>query len=352
MPTSYILNISSTLTLHWFHISSISPPYIATTPADLQYSSEEMILPPGGSKTLQIDAADRTHCLQVRVSGYAWSAVPLHTERDKKSTIDLYEESSVKTDKGLEDTQGAGAGAGGVGGVKEIKLSLRSHSTSRPIGEESSLPSPSLSSMLSPSVASKMVTEIVIYTEGALIDRTGLRLKLRATRKGAFVERHAWRSSLGVNPGVSVSASEDSQECILLKEPSLSYALSGRILYQNIISDSTLDDFIPPGMGTEPSPRKMGSREVDIGRIASMNGTGPAFTPGSPPNIGSKPLNLDNFMVQSRRVYEVLDGLRVGDALYTDRAQLKWSYLPPVLRWAAGKERRGGEGKRGDMRRM
>jgi hypothetical protein len=295
-----------------------------------------MILPPGGSKTLQIDAADRTHCLQIRVSGYAWSAVPLHTERDKKSTIDLYEESSVKTDRGLGDTPGGGAGAGvgvgGVGGVKEIKLSIRSHSTSRPIGEESSLPSPSLSSLLSPSVASKMITEVVIYTEGALIDRTGLRLKLRATRKGAFVERHAWRSSLGVNPGVSVSASDDSQECVLLKEPSLSYALSGRILYQNIISDSTLDDFIPPGMGTEPSPRKMGSREVDIGRIAAMNGTGPAFTPGSPPNISSKPLNLDNFMVQSRRVYEVLDGLRVGDALYTDRAQLKWSYLPPVLR--------------------
>ena len=296
---------------------------------------------------LQIDAADRSHCLQVRVSGYEWSTVPLHTERDKKSTIDLYEEASVKVDREVDDTSpaaaaaaaaagegaaggsgGGGEGAGG-GGVKEIKLSLRAHSTSRPVGEEKSLPSPSLSSLLSPSVAAKMVTEVVIYTEGALIDRTGLRLKLRASRKGAFVERHAWRGSIGVNPGVS----EDSQDCALLKEPSLSYAMSGRILYQNITSDSTHDDFIPEGMGTEPSPYKMGSSEMDSSRRISINRTnGPAFTPGSPPNISSKPLNLDNFMVQSRRVYEVLDGLRVGDGLYTDRAQLKWSYLPPVLR--------------------
>jgi hypothetical protein len=303
-----------------------------------------MILPPGGSKTIHIDAADSTHSLQVRVSGYAWSTVPLHTERDKKSTVDLYEESGVETDGGVEDTTGAagvgavgaggvgGGGAGGGGVNKDIKLSLRSHSTSRPIGEESSLSSPSLSSLLSPSVASKMVTEVVIYTEGAFIDRTGLRLKLRAIRKGAFIERHAWRGSLGANHGVSVSESEDSQNCTLLKEPSLSYALSGRILYQNITSDSIPNDFIPPGMGTEPSPRKIGSREIDISRIASMNDAEPAFTPGSPPSISSTPLNLDNFMVQSRRAYEVLDGLRVGDALYTDRAQLKWSYLPPVLR--------------------
>ena len=291
---------------------------------------------------LQINAADRSHCLQVRLSGYEWSTVPLHTERDKKSTIDLYEEASVNVDREVDNTspaaaagEGAAGGAGGGGegagggGVKEIKLSLRAHSTSRPVGEEKSLPSPSLSSLLSPSVAAKMVTEVVIYTEGALIDRTGLRLKLRASRKGTFVERHAWRGSIGGNPGVS----EDSQDCALLKEPSLSYAMSGRILYQNITSDSTHDDFIPEGMGTEPSPYKMGSSEMDSSRRISINRTtGPAFTPGSPPNISSKPLNLDNFMVQSRRVYEVLDGLRVGDGLYTDRAQLKWSYLPPVLR--------------------
>ena len=132
-----------------------------------------------------------------------------------------------------------------------------------------------------------------------------------------------------------MGVSQDGQDYALLREPALSFTLSGRILHRNITSNTAFDDFIPPEMGIEPSPWKNGSSMSEIdssARSKQYYATGAPFTPGSPPIIKNSPLNLDNFMAQSRRVYEVIESLRVGDALYTDRTQLKWSYLPPVLR--------------------
>lgn len=79
------------------------------------------MLAPGRSKTLSgVDTSLRSHYLLVRVAGCAYSTLQLHSDKDKKSTIDLYEQLDSRYRKGWQYGDDKG----------DIKLSLRAHSTS------------------------------------------------------------------------------------------------------------------------------------------------------------------------------------------------------------------------------
>ena len=337
----------SSVTSHFFLLLSL--PSLALTPfscshsllllslpsfADLSDTEGEKVLAPGRSKTLSgVDTSLRSHYLLVRVAGCAYSTLQLHSDKDKKSTIDLYEQLDSRYNKGWQYGDDKG----------DIKLSLRAHSTSRPLDvDEESLSSSSLSSLLSPAVQGSLVTELVIYTEGAFIDRSGLRLKLRATRQGAYVERCAWHPR-GRGTAVDKGKEKGKDLVTARQEPFSSLVEAGRNL---ILSLRKQVKSKPRSKSTSSSgsnnmsliaSAKDAFKSISIGIGISRGagvagggtGSGSSKTADSP---GEDAFDLTGFTVQSRRVYRVVPKVRVGDVLYTDRAHLVWFYLPSVLR--------------------
>ena len=271
----------------------------------------------------------------MRVAGCAYSTLQLHSDKDKKSTIDLYEQLDSRYHKGWQHGDDKG----------DIKLSLRAHSTSRPVDiDDKALSSSSISSLLSPAIQGTLVTELVIYTEGAFIDRSGLRLKLRATRQGAYVERCAWHPRVRVR-GTVVDKGKGREKDLLTarQEPFSSLVAAGREMILKLREQAKSK----PQSKSSLTSNKTGliasakdafkSIDVDIGIgigkgadvAGSGTGSGSSKTPDSPEEDA---FELTGFTVQSRRVYRVVPRVRVGDVLYTDRAHLVWFYLPSVLR--------------------
>ena len=41
---------------------------------------------------------------------------------------------------------------------------------------------------------------------------------------------------------------------------------------------------------------------------------------------------LESLTLRSRRRYHLMKNVQVGDTLYTDRPQLKWAHLHPILK--------------------
>ena len=264
------------------------------------------------------------------MAGCAYSSLQLHSDVDKKSTIDLFEQPDPRAGKTGGDDKG------------DIKLSLRAHFTSRPVdvdtdvdeGAEALSSSSSLSSLLSPTILGSLVTELVLYTEGAFIDRSGLRLKLRASRQGAYVERCVWQ--LKVKAKVSTAAgerkgrdkdkdkdknkNEDEDITSSRLEPFSSIVEAGQNLFSSLVVRAK-------------SQFESDSRSNKIeSAMSSIDIPARGTTTASPDNA----FDLSGFTVQSRRVYRIVPQLRLGDLLYTDRAHLIWFYLPAILRYAPG----------------
>ena len=325
--------------------SSHSPPH--TT--DTYDSSDEAVLTAGCSITLPVDTAIRSHNLLVRVGPYDWSAVPLHTDEDKKSTIDFYQRSCSRT-------------SGGGGGVetesalpRSIKLSLRSHSTSHPIDTDAVPLSPSF--MMGPTVVVKVVTDVVLFSEGAFVDRSGLRLKLRASRRGVNVERHAWKEAVkgvdeeetsgyykqdaemtqGQRQGERQGGGEDVTDMPspALEEPYLSFAIAGRLLHRTLCTDSRNSVELQSNLTSDTGLNDTSRSTRDKAEHTNFSGKQGSFSTSdiniSPPHTA--PLSLLNFAVRSCREYRVVDRLVEGQRVYTDRPNLTWIHLPSVLRY-------------------
>ena len=313
-------------------------------PTDTYSSSDEAVLAPGCSVTLPVDTAARSHNLLVRVGSYDWSAVPLHTEEDKKSTIDFYHRNSGKT--------GGGSGVEADSALpRSIKLSIRSHSSSHPVDTEAAPLSPSF--MMGPTVVVKVVTDIVLFSEGAFIDRTGLRLKLRASRRGVYVERRAWKEAVrdpdvitsgyykqgaetlqgqgdGDGEGDGVTADMSSTA---LEEPYQSFAIAGRILHRTLCTSS--GNNVPLKSNVMSGGRK-GLNEIGTAGFIGNKAGHTDYTSNINTSLPhTAPLSLPNFAVRSCREYQVVDRLSVGQRVYTDRPTLTWIHLPSVLRYCA-----------------
>ena len=271
------------------------------------------------------------------MAGCAYSSLQLHSETDKKSTVDLFEERDSRSGKSWHN---------GGDDRGDIKLSLRAHFTSRPVdvdvdvdeeAEALSSSSSSLSSLLSPTVLGSLVTELVLYTEGAFIDRSGLRLKLKASRQGAYVERCVWQpkvrakvSTAGERKRKDKDKDKEKDKDITSSryEPFSSLVEAGQNLLLSLVVRAK------SRLKSDLRPNKIESA------VSSRDLPAPARGASVSRETNTAPLDnafdLSGFTVQSRRVYRIMPQLRLGDLLYTDRAHLVWFYLPAILRYAQG----------------
>ena len=270
---------------------------------------------PGRSKILAgVDTSLRSHYLLVRVAGCAFSTLQLHSDKDKKSTIDLFEPLDPRNRKTWHNGDDKG----------DIKVTLRAHFTSRPVdADDEALSSSSLSSLLSPSVVGSLVTELVLYTEGAFIDRSGLRLKLRASRQGAYVERCLWQPRMTGKGSAGEKGSDVSSSSSRL-EPFSTLVEAGRNLSRILLRQEKLKSQSRFNSKLNKIVSVVSTKDEPVGGVSVSNHIADISRDDA--------FDLSGFTVQSRRVYRIVPQVRVEDVLYTDRAHLVWFYLPSILR--------------------
>ena len=159
------------------------------------------------------------------------------------------------------------------------------------------------------------VTEMTVYSEAVFINRTGLPLRVRSVRKGTYVQRCSY--GLHEINGEYNLPNEARTLSVLTNSriPLSPDGESGRNLCQNLCQN--LIDKNPTDQANNSNIQKIGSKTgMKIGMKIEKK----------------KSFQLDDFTVQSRRTYTIIESVQVGDLLYTDRPQLKWSFLPPILK--------------------
>ena len=342
----------------------------------------------------------------MKIIGCDWVSIPLTCEKEKKVSLDLYQERDWENEeeRGGKGNKGqAGRGKWGYGeALGGIHCTLRAHSmshlstgdvalsipsspvlfsptstsTSSSSPFSTSFSSPTASSMhlpiKSPTALSVTVTEITIYSDAVLINRTGKPLRVRTMRKGSYVQRDSYTAAvnhLKYDGGVGGLDIQLQNEVQVLKAASSSCNSrlesgseskleskselgSGSGSGLDLEFESHDDDRIFGGqvpssqMGTDGrdiclhlKEESKCRREIYSNKNRAMTSifaleekrAGDDNTEAAAAAGDRMEFNLENFTVRSRRIYRIMNKVQIGDIIYTDRPHLKWSHLPPIL---------------------
>ena len=233
---------------------------------------------------------------------------------------------------------------------------LLSHSTSSSSSFSASFSTPTASSMHLPirSPPPVTVTEITVYSEAVLISRTGKPLRVRTMRKGSYVQRNSYSAAVedhyeydrGVggsdsslenqNPGPSNLRAVSSKSGLESEVGSGSGSLDGDGIcpVQGPLSQMGMDGRdICLYLKEEMKCRRENNRSrshvmTGISALAEDRADNEYIAAA----VDRMQFKLESFTLRSRRRYHLMKNVQVGDTLYTDRPQLKWAHLHPILK--------------------
>ena len=343
-----------------------------------------MILQPGCSETFyEIDAAVQSRNIQIKIVGSGWVTVPITTDKDKKVSLDLYEDKSTGEEReGVYCTLRAYTSSYLSSQDFTVPSSSYFSSYSSSSSPPSSFSSPTFSSSypVSPSVLHPIrsrpalptqsipevrITELTIYSEAVLTNRTGLPLTVRSLRKGSYIERRTYSPFVRYEKGVGGREGQSHSHNQGPRSDGFNFRWNGSgsglgssnkesgpmsgsgsgsgsgLGYEEDNTDSVQVPLSQMGLDGKDiclrllqDSNRYGEGQKNVFRDHSKGSIFTAENSSRKQDITANKddFQLNNFTVKSGRIYRILTNVQVGDTLYTDRPQLKWSYLPPILR--------------------